>query len=404
MIRTRIQTLLLFLNTGSPAEAIEARAVDGAEATARPESFVLKAAAESATASAAQMSEEGEEEDSETTVMETVGSNNDSNDANDRANGESSNGDKSGVGGGDVPSSSAAGLPEKTLETAGSKMMGSSHTKGNSSSSSHNNGISSSGAERDDVNSNGTERDNVNSNDAKRGTVNSNNDNSNIKHKNNDNNSNVDSPGATDAASGVAAAAATAPAGATAAAAVAATLQAKKELTDPYHDELTTIPMPSPNSSATQPLYPAPKKTPRIGGQIPHDYTGSISNPARPRHPQHTSIIDPGRVRGRGRGRGGRGRRGRGRGRGGGLFAEAAAFLGVAPGEVVRMEASSDEEGVGRRESGAGAGGGKRRRTGAVTSGASVASGSVQMGFDGGCYLSAHVRGKRFGLCFGCFW
>lgn len=77
------------------------------------------------------------------------------------------------------------------------------------------------------------------------------------------------------------------------------------------------------------------------------------------------------------------------------MVAEAAAFIGVGAKELSRVNSSSDEEGGGSRKAGGraggGIGGGKRRRTNVVMSGASVASGSVQMGFEGGCYVAAQV-------------
>lgn len=116
-------------------------------------------------------------------------------------------------------------------------------------------------------------------------------------------------------------------------------------------------------------------------------------------------------------GRGGQGRHGRGRGRGrghGGVKSRGKAggsgrgksrgFRGADSLPVDTMEILKDNEreggrGMVRRWSSVGGGGGKRRRTGVVSNGATVASGTVQQGFDGGCYLSANVRARVFVVC-----
>ncbi|CAM9787058.1 unnamed protein product, partial [Ascophyllum nodosum] len=83
------------------------------------------------------------------------------------------------------------------------------------------------------------------------------------------------------------------------------------------------------------------------------------------------------------------------RGRGKSLFAEAAAFLGVGPEALLTQGEDFDEEDK-RGKGGEGGGFSKRRRTATVSSGTGVASGTVQMGFDGGCYLSAQIHNKRY--------
>lgn len=147
-------------------------------------------------------------------------------------------------------------------------------------------------------------------------------------------------------------------------------------------------PRETPDSSVTKPLDPTPKKIEPVKQLVAMKH--------KPDHVDGNNVRGSGGVSGQGRG--GSGRRGQGgvkaksRNRDGGLLAEAAHFLGLG-GEGLTRKKGLDGEKRGRSGDSSGGNGGaaKRRRTATLSSGTGMTSGSVEMGFDGGCYMSAQV-------------
>lgn len=143
------------------------------------------------------------------------------------------------------------------------------------------------------------------------------------------------------------------------------------------------------DSSAIKPLDPTPKTVESVKKLV------AMKN--KPDHVNETHVRSDGGVSGRGRGGGGRrsqrGGKAKSRNRDRGLLAEAAHFLGLG-GEGLTRKKGLDGEKRGRSGEDSSGGNGsaaKRRRTATLSSGTGITSGNVEMGFDGGCYMSAQV-------------